>query len=54
MLTEGGSKLWAICLRCERRGGRSLLSGWTLVLVWIGLPILALAAVVVLLETLFR
>jgi hypothetical protein len=44
VLTEGGSKVWAVCLRCERRGGRSLRAGWITVLVWIAGPLLALAA----------
>lgn len=39
MLTEGGVKTWAICLRCERKKGRNLLGGWALVLVWVGVPI---------------
>jgi hypothetical protein len=50
VLTEGGTKLWAICLRCEKRGGKSLASGWTLVLVWIALPLAALALLVIVLE----
>jgi len=48
VLTEGGTKVFAICLRCERRGGRSLRGPWMLVLSWIALPILLLAIAVVL------
>ncbi len=51
VLTEGGNKLWAICLRCEKRGGKSLRSGWTLVAMWLLGPLVALGALVALLET---
>ena len=27
-LTEGGVKVFAICLECDRRGGRSLTAAW--------------------------
>ncbi|EYF02504.1 Hypothetical protein CAP_7126 [Chondromyces apiculatus DSM 436] len=54
MLTEGGARVWAICLRCDARGGRSLRGGWWMVISWIALPILALAAAVALLEWLTR
>ncbi len=27
-LTEGGAQVWAICLDCDRRGGRSLAGAW--------------------------
>ncbi|MGK3996300.1 hypothetical protein [Sorangium sp. So ce1024] len=54
VLTEGGARIWAICLACEDRGGRSLRRGWATVLGWIALPIAALAAVVALLEWLHR
>jgi hypothetical protein len=50
VLTEGGAKVWAICLRCERRGGKSLMGRWWTVIGWIALPIVALAIVVALLE----
>ncbi|MBL8744062.1 MAG: hypothetical protein JNK04_23305 [Myxococcales bacterium] len=43
VLTEGSAKVWAICLRCEKRGGRNLLPGWALVLAWVALPIVGLA-----------
>lgn len=49
VLTEGGAKLWAICVRCDRRGGRSLLPGWAIVLSWIAVPIAVLAIAVVIL-----
>jgi hypothetical protein len=54
VLTEGGAKLWAICVRCEKKGGKSLRSGWSLVLLWIALPLVALAAATILLELAFR
>ncbi len=46
----GGARVWAICLACDDRGGRSLRRGWATVLGWIALPIAALALVVGLLE----
>jgi len=54
VLTEGGADVWAVCLRCARRGGRSLRAGWIAALFWIVLPIAALWAVVTLLERAFR
>jgi hypothetical protein len=54
VLTEGGARVWAICLACEDRGGRSLRAGWVTVLGWIAVPILALAALVALLAFLQR
>lgn len=50
MLTEGSAKLWAICTSCERKGGRSLLPGWVLVLSWILAPIVLLAIAVAVLS----
>jgi hypothetical protein len=44
-LTDGGATTWAICLRCERRGGASLRPAWHGLLGWLGLILLALAAV---------
>lgn len=43
VLTEGGSRVWAICFACEARGGRSLGRAWLVVVGWILGPILALA-----------
>lgn len=54
VLTEGSAKVWAICLRCEKRGGKNLLQGWMLVLVWVGLPIIALAIAVALVSIFSR
>lgn len=48
-LTDGGATTWAICLRCERRGGASLRPAWLGLLGWLGLILLALAGVAALL-----
>jgi hypothetical protein len=50
VLTEGGARVWAICLACEDRGGRSLRAGWITVIGWIVGPIAALALLVALLS----
>ncbi len=50
MLTEGGSKLWAICLRCEKRGGKTLLPGWVVVGAWLLGILAALGGLVALIE----
>lgn len=49
VLTEGGTRVWAVCLRCEKRSGKSLRSGWMVVLGWILLPMLGLALLLVVL-----
>lgn len=54
VLSEGGSKTFAICLPCDERGGRSLSSGWITVVMWIAAPIVVLALAVLLLEMLVR
>lgn len=43
-LTEGGTKVWAICLDCDRRGARSLTAAWSGLLVWLLCGLVALAA----------
>lgn len=53
VLTEGGAKTYAICLRCERGIGRSLRSAWLGVIGWILLPIALLFGLLVLLHWLF-
>lgn len=53
VLSEGSSTLWAICLRCERRGGRNIGQGWWLLGLWVAGPLLALCGVLVLLQWLF-
>lgn len=54
VLTEGSAKVWAICLRCDKRGGNSLLPGWALVFSWVALPIVGLALALALLAWLAR
>jgi hypothetical protein len=49
VLTEGGAHVWAVCKRCDSRGGRSLSPGWRLVLTWLALPIVALVLALALL-----
>jgi hypothetical protein len=44
-LTEGGVRVWAICLACERRRGRSLSGAWAGLVIWL-VAILALLALV--------
>ncbi len=43
VLTEGGVETWAICVRCDRRKGRKLGSGWRVVVGWLVLVLVALA-----------
>ena len=53
-LTEGGLRVFAICLECDRKGGRSLAAAWrTLVLAFVGL-ILVLAVLAALSVTFLR
>jgi hypothetical protein len=52
VLTEGGARVYAICLACERRRGRSLRGGWVAVLTWVLVPILLLFALSTLLSLL--
>lgn len=51
-LTEGGTKTWAICLDCDRRGGRSLAGAWGGVLVPFVAVLVALAVAVAVLAQL--
>jgi hypothetical protein len=43
-LTEGGVKVWAVCLDCDRRGGRSLRGAWGGLVTWLVLILVGLAA----------
>jgi hypothetical protein len=54
VLTEGGVKVWAICLSCQDRSGKSLRRGWWMVIGWIVAPIVVLAVLITLLEIVFR
>jgi hypothetical protein len=47
-LTSGGARTYAFCLGCRKAGGASLASGWWSVVLWMSVPVV-LAAVVVLL-----
>jgi hypothetical protein len=49
VITRHGASSWAICFRCDRRGGRSLRSAWAGLLLWLGIPLLVLAVLVLLL-----
>ena len=53
VLTEGGASVWAVCTRCDKRGGRSLATGWKAALAWLLFPIVGLALLVALLEWIF-
>lgn len=53
VLTKGGAHTWAVCLTCNRRGGRSLSGGWIAVLGWIARPILGLVIALLLLYFFF-
>ena len=43
-LTEGGVKVWAVCLECDRKKGRSLGGAWGGLLAWLGGILAVLAA----------
>lgn len=49
-LTEGGAQRWAICLACDRKKGRSLSGPWRGFGAWLVGILVAMAAVVGLLE----
>jgi hypothetical protein len=53
VLTTGGSNTFAICLKCEKRGGSSLTGGWYQVLSWFLLPILVLLAIFIVVVILY-
>lgn len=48
-LTEGGVRVWAVCLECDRTRGRSLTRAWGGLLGFVGAILAVLAAAVVLL-----
>ncbi|HLL23019.1 MAG TPA: hypothetical protein VK427_12855, partial [Kofleriaceae bacterium] len=52
-LTEGGANVFAICLTCVKRGGRSINGGWLGLLGWLGGIVLVLVAVAALLLFVF-
>ena len=44
-LTEGGVRVWAICLECDRRKGRTLSGAWRGLLLWLVAIFVGLALV---------
>ena len=54
VLTEGGTRVWAICLGCDRRGGRSLSHGWAKVISWFMAPIVLLLVLLMVLGLIFE
>ena len=45
VITEGGATKFAICFRCEKRGGRSLAGPWRSLLLWlVGILVLLASA----------
>ena len=53
-LTEGGASVWAICLDCDRKKGNSLAGAWRGLGMWLAGILVALAALVALVEWLSR
>jgi hypothetical protein len=49
VITRHGATPWAICLRCEKRGGGSLRSAWVGLSIWLILPLVGLVALIALL-----
>lgn len=47
-LTEGSAKVWAICLECDRKKGRSLAPAWVRLVLWLMVPLALLAAATIL------
>jgi hypothetical protein len=52
-LTEGGTRLWAVCLDCDRKKGRSLTGVWRGFGVWLVGLLLVMALVIAILEYVF-
>jgi Trk K+ transport system NAD-binding subunit len=48
IITSHGATQWAICRRCEQKGGSSLRSAWIGLALWLGVPIVVLAVLVAL------
>jgi hypothetical protein len=53
VLTTGTAGKFAICVACERRGGRDARSGWFALSAWLVLPIVVLVVLLGLLMWLF-
>jgi len=45
-LTEGGVRVWAICVECDRRNGRKLGGAWRGFLLWLAAILVGLLAVI--------
>lgn len=54
VLTEGGVGVFAVCLACNKKGGRSLTGGWWIVVAWLVGACLLLFLVNVVLRLVFR
>jgi len=53
VLVEGTAGQWAICLRCDRRHGRSASRAWVSLGLWMLTPIVGLALLLTILHWLF-
>ena len=53
VLTESSAGQWAICLDCDRQGGRDIRTRWLSLGSWLLLPIALLAGLLVLLHYFF-
>jgi hypothetical protein len=53
VITEGGTKPYAVCRGCAGEAGTSLGGAWLKVLSWFVLPIVGLAVILVVLALLF-
>lgn len=49
-LTEGGTRVWAVCLDCDRKKGRSLSGAWRGFGVWMLALLVGMAILVAVLE----
>lgn len=52
-LTEGGARVWAVCLDCDRKKGRNLSGLWRGFGIWLFGLLVAMAIVIALVEYLF-
>ena len=52
-LTEGGTRVWAVCLDCDRKKGRSVAHEWRRFGLWAFGLLVVMAVVVYLLERFF-
>jgi hypothetical protein len=52
-LTEGGTRVWAVCLDCDRKKGKSISGAWGRFGLWMLALLVGLAAIVFALERCF-